>query len=141
MELHWSLGSKLGYDAPNLRLHSVRFLERQIAIAADGSWFRTSDGNFADLSRRGSLRRILKALATRSVARQSTTLQDVVEAGWPDERMVADSARTRAHTAIYQLRSLGLRSWLVRRRDGYVLRPTPLICNDDTAGDSPDPSQ
>jgi len=91
---------------------SVLRVERQ------GRWFEI-DGARVDLGRRGALRRILVALATRRD--RGLKQSELVEAGWPGERVLVDAAATRVRVAIATLRQLGLRALLVTRDDGYVL--------------------
>jgi len=75
-----------------------------------------------DLSRRAALRRILFALAERHIARQrGLTPLEVLEAGWPGERMRAESASARVYMAIRRLRALGLEEVLVTTEEGYAL--------------------
>jgi hypothetical protein len=50
-------------------------------------------------------------------------LDELVEAGWPSERIQAEAAASRVYTAIKTLRDLGLGRWLLRRDDGYLLDP------------------
>lgn len=126
MEANWSLGATEPYRLPNYRL-SEPFPIGFITVSADGSWFETQGTARCDLSTRHPLRRILRYIALQSSVGEGTTLREIIEAGWPGERILPTAAATRAHTAVYQLRGMGLRGWLVRRRDGYVLRPTPRI--------------
>ncbi len=46
---------------------------------------------------------------------------ELVTAGWPGERLVAEAAAGRLYAAIATLRRMGLRDWLQRRDDGYLL--------------------
>lgn len=97
-----------------------RWLERDrlIAVASDAStlWL---GGESVDLGRRGAARRILRRLATQPG--QTVASHALIEAGWPDERMRADAARMRLHTAIRTLRKLGLQEVLVTVEGGYRL--------------------
>jgi len=76
-----------------------------------------------DLSRRAALRRILLALAERHARgqRQGLTVGEVLEAGWPGERMRAESASARVYMAIRRLRALGFEEILLTTDDGYAL--------------------
>lgn len=76
-----------------------------------------------DFSRRGPLRRVLVALVEmrlRSVGRPLSA-SDVQEAGWPGEKMFAESAAARVYMAIRRLRELGLGPVLRTVDAGYLL--------------------
>lgn len=75
-----------------------------------------------DLSRRAALRRILLALAGQHArGRSGLALAEVREAGWPGERMRAESASARVYMAIRRLRALGLDEAIVTTDEGYAL--------------------
>jgi hypothetical protein len=86
-------------------------------VLAGGSAGRT----MIDLSRRASLRRILSALAERHARGEGLTHAEVREAGWPGEKMGAESASARVYMAIRRLRALGLDEAIVTTADGYAL--------------------
>lgn len=52
------------------------------------------------------------------------TTEQLVDAGWPGERILPDAARTRLYTAIRSLRRMGLEPVLWSRDGGYLLDPT-----------------
>ncbi len=81
-----------------------------------------------DLSRRAALRRILLALAERH-GQRGLTLAEVLEAGWPGERMRPESASARVYMAIRRLRALGLEEVLVTTEDGYALSSLVRVAN------------
>jgi predicted ATPase/Tfp pilus assembly protein PilF len=90
----------------------------KVIIGEDARWFRIGEGERVDLSKRRAPRLILKKLAEGRVL----TLDEVIAAGWPGERIQPDAAAARAYTAIKTLRELGLGDHLERRDDGYLLR-------------------
>ncbi len=100
-----------------------------IRIASDGRWFDGGDGPRVELGRRGSLRRILHALAQQRLLHPDVGMKqaELVSAGWPGERVLVDAAATRVRVAIATLRQLGLRSVLLTRDDGYVLDASARI--------------
>ncbi len=51
------------------------------------------------------------------------TPDQLVDAGWPGERILPDAARTRLYTAIRSLRRMGLEAVLWSRDGGYLLDP------------------
>ena len=87
------------------------------------------DGRTLDLAKRKNVRLVLVALAEARRARPGIPVSPdaLVGAGWPGERMRADAAQKRLHTAIWTLRSLGLEALLVTREDGYFLDPAVPI--------------
>ncbi|MCA9590801.1 MAG: hypothetical protein KC657_36130 [Myxococcales bacterium] len=96
-----------------------------IVIGPDARWLLLSNGARVEMGRRGPPRRILLALAEARVRRPNTALTaaDLVEAGWPGERMRHASALMRLYTTVRRLRRLGLADVLVTREDGYLLAP------------------
>jgi hypothetical protein len=69
------------------------------------------------------LQRLLERLAERReiAPGESLTVEALVAAGWPGERMLAKAGATRVYTAIASLRRLGLKGMLVRDDRGYRL--------------------
>lgn len=82
-----------------------------------------------DLSRRAALRRILVALVAHHATATSLSTADALAAGWPGERMRAESGTARVYMAIRRLRALGLDAVLLTRDDGYALDPALRIEN------------
>jgi DNA-binding winged helix-turn-helix (wHTH) protein len=96
-----------------------------LTIGEDAKWFRIGEANPIDLSRRRPLTRILWALAK---ARGETLIaSDLIDAGWPGERIVRHAARIRLRVAIATLRSMGLVSHILTTRTGYALPPNVVI--------------
>jgi predicted ATPase len=93
-----------------------------LRVATDAAWFEV-DGERVSLARRGSLRRILQALVAAHATDPNATIDvgALFEAGWPGQRIHADSAAHRVHVAMATLRKLGLGSVLVTRSEGYAL--------------------
>ena len=55
-------------------------------------------------------------------------VDDLVAAGWPDERILSAAAGNRIGVALTSLRKLGLRDILQREGDGYALDPAvPVV--------------
>ena len=92
-------------------------------VSDSGRAFRPPTGELVDLATRGPLRRILSALADQRESAPGEALgrDALVAAGWPGERLVPDAAAGRVYAAVATLRRMGLREWLVRRDDGYLL--------------------
>jgi hypothetical protein len=93
-----------------------------VLVAENGEWFE-SGGKRQDLTRRGSLKRILRALLAASRGDREVALDKdaLLTAGWPGEKLHPDAASKRLRVAIATLRSFGLRDVLRTRDDGYVL--------------------
>ncbi|MCC7538926.1 MAG: AAA family ATPase [Deltaproteobacteria bacterium] len=102
-----------------------------LVIGPDARWFRAPGStDRVELGNRGVARRLLAALADHRVAHAGAPLDlDALrERGWPDERVLSHAAANRIHVALSALRSLGLKSLLLRRTDGYLLDPAvPLL--------------
>ena len=97
-------------------------------IADDGTWFETANGR-VDVARRGAVRRILAALATRraSAPGEALGVDDLFSIGWPGERIPYESQVRRVYTAIWTLRTLGLDGLLLTRDEGYLLDPKQSV--------------
>lgn len=76
-----------------------------------------------DFTRRGALRLILLGLATQRKDHPGTgiSLDEVVELGWPGERVTPEAAASRVYTAIRTLRGFGLDEYLLTSDAGYLL--------------------
>ncbi|HSO37964.1 MAG TPA: AAA family ATPase [Labilithrix sp.] len=96
---------------------------RALSVEDDGRRVVLPDGRAIDLSRRKNVRLVLLALArARRDAPGTPVLPELlVEAGWPGERMRADAATKRLHTAIWTLRTVGLEGLLLTEGEGYLL--------------------
>lgn len=97
-----------------------------LAVSASARAFRVPGGEPVDLSTRRAPRRILAALADHreSYPGLSLTLEELLEAGWPGERLLPEAGATRVYTAVATLRRMGLKPYLLRGDDGYLLDPS-----------------
>lgn len=93
-------------------------------------WIRLPGDQVVDLSRRAPMRRVVSALVARRLAEPGRPLgvYDLADAGWPDEKLDAESAAKRLHATLSRLRKLGLEHVLVYDGDGYYLSPD-LACD------------
>ena len=98
---------------------------RALVIEDDGKRVVLPDGATIDLSRRKNVRAILVVLAKarRDHPGRALSPAELLEAGWPGERMRPDAATKRLHTAVWTLRSVGLEPYLLTEGDGYLLDP------------------
>ncbi|HEY4176675.1 MAG TPA: tetratricopeptide repeat protein [Kofleriaceae bacterium] len=94
-------------------------------VRSDGSQFRAPGAQDVDLSKRHPLRRIVAALAHQRVTAPGDTLgfDELLAAGWPDERIAQAAALNRLHVALTTLRKLGLRDLLLSGERGYMFDP------------------
>jgi hypothetical protein len=98
---------------------------RGLVLESNGTRAVLPDGRVVDLSRRKNVRLLLVALAgaRRDAPGVIVTPEALLEAGWPGQRMRADAATKRLHTAIWTLRSLGFEGLVLTEGDGYLLDP------------------
>jgi tetratricopeptide (TPR) repeat protein len=97
----------------------------RLELPDDARWFRLAPNEAVDITRRPALRGILRSLCDQRLARPGIPLRvdDVLEAGWPGERMSPDSGARRVYVTINRLRKLGLGELLLTMGDGYMLAP------------------
>lgn len=104
----------------------------QLSLSHDAVSFQGASGLLdlpgseqVDLSARQPLRRIVIALIEQRLTQPGASLsQDqLIEAGWPGERMTPFAAQNRLKVALSTLRKLGLRELLLRDELGYHLDP------------------
>jgi predicted ATPase/Tfp pilus assembly protein PilF len=111
----------------------------ELAIASDGRGFTRAGRAPVNLQRRGALSRILRALVDRRPLSATTALSidALLGAGWPGERVEPEVGATRVYNAIQRLRRLGLDGVLITRDDGYLLDPAVPIAVDPTLTPEP----
>lgn len=116
--------------------YALRVLEaayrRQAALGeyalvdSDGRWFQPAGGERVDLRHRVPLQRLLSALIQRRMHApdEPVPVEELIRAGWPDERAVTKAAKNRLHVAVTTLRKSGLDPHLVHSARGYHLART-----------------
>ncbi len=92
----------------------------RISVAPGASRFRI-DGQTVALAARPLLARLLWRLVQGTLDGGSTSSEELVSAGWPDERLPRRIGKTRLYVALAELRKLGLRDALESDRGGYRL--------------------
>jgi len=100
-----------------------------LEVGPNVAWFRIGRGKKIDLRQRRALRLLLGKLiaAARESPGRGLSVHELVEAGWPGEKILPDAAVSRVYTSIKTLRHLGLRDLLVHGEDGYVLDPATRV--------------
>lgn len=128
-ELQAQLSASLDLRFAARMLDSDRRPERRapptLRVEALADRFCLNDQTWVDLRKRGAMRRMLHALAEarRQAPGKALDAATLVQAAWPDERLLASAASTRLRVAISTLRKLGLRDVLLTRNEGYLLSP------------------
>jgi predicted ATPase len=132
-----------GAGSPALRSWDVRFALRLFArrashkalaagdgvlVSRDGAWFEVA-GERVSL---GKFRSLALLLACLAIARdrmpgRAISVDDLLAAGWPNERVKASAGANRVHVALAKLRRLGLRDALRREADGYLLHESAVV--------------
>jgi predicted ATPase len=106
------------------------FPAEALLVCARGRWFRAPHGASVPIDRWQALQNLVVKLAERReiAPGESLSVEDLVAAGWPGERILPKAGATRVYTALSTLRRLGLREVLVRGGKGYMLKPNvPLV--------------
>ncbi|MBI5535776.1 MAG: FHA domain-containing protein [Deltaproteobacteria bacterium] len=104
-------------DAPALR------------VADDASWFQPGDGDRVNIGRRGALMRVLSRLVEVRLQSPGSglSMDAIISAGWPGEKMQYEAATARVYTTVQRLRTLGLQPILQTHDGGYRLDPAVRV--------------
>ncbi len=89
------------------------------------TWFAIDDEPVIDLSRRRVVRALFAELVRQRLNDPASpvSVQQLIQAAWPGQKFVGDSAANRVYVAIAALRNLGLGDLLQTRSGGYMLEP------------------
>jgi predicted ATPase len=98
-----------------------------LRIGREGEWMELPGEERVDLSRRGPLRRLLVALAKAHDSKTTLSVFDLVDAGWPEEKIQPDAAAGRVYAAVRTMRKLGLEPFLLTRDEGYLFDPDSRV--------------
>lgn len=107
--------------------------EREVLhVGKDTSSFRLGARAEVDLRRKRATRLMMRALVDKRVAfpGELLSVDALVQATWPGERILPHAALSRAYVTVLMLRNLGLRSVLLQREGGYYLDPNVEIVVD-----------
>ncbi len=96
--------------------------ESVLVLGQGGAWFELG-GQRHDMRRRHTARRVLMALVEQQRQHPGRRLshEQLIELGWPGERISPESASGRLRVLIHGLRSMGLRDALLTQEGGYAL--------------------
>lgn len=96
-----------------------------LTISEDAALVRTPIGSRIELDRRRNVRLVLKALVDRHASNPGDPLSvdDLLAAGWPGEKVLREAGASRVYVALGTLRKLGLRDAIKSRDGGYLLDP------------------
>lgn len=128
------------YTVPGLYLTRLDFIAQNIAerlshaghvlrIDREGRKFQIDLGEIHDMSRKGVARKILLELAQahHQNPRRALSVTDVIDVGWPHEKISHEAALTRVYTTMNRLRALDLTDILITQDDGYALESSVQI--------------
>jgi tetratricopeptide (TPR) repeat protein len=96
-----------------------------LVIADDARDVRAPSGAVLSLAQRRAPRLILLRLVEERdrAPGHPLTVDQLLEAGWPGERVLPDAGASRVYVALGTLRKLGLREVILSRDGGYLLDP------------------
>lgn len=121
---------------------SLRVLERHVAeleagpppdalsVHRQGEWLKAPGADATDLRAHKATRRLLVRLARarHEAPGRGLSLAELREAGWPGEAMGEQAAENRVQVALAQLRKGGLKRWLLKTDDGWLIDPAVPLC-------------
>jgi len=99
-----------------------------LCLSPSVSWYRAPGGPIVDLRDKATLKRLLRTLVvTRLRGESPRSLDQLIAALWPRERIIPQAAANRCYVAITQLRKSGIGSLLMRGAAGYQLDPQVAV--------------
>jgi hypothetical protein len=126
----------LGHGAPKPPAARAQApAEPALLVDHEGRWFRVRGQERVELAHRKTLARVFAALVAqrRSAPGVASSMAELLAAGWPEERVLERAGANRVHVALTTLRKLGLREWLLRRDEGYLIDPEADVRVSDSA--------
>lgn len=96
-----------------------------LLVGPEARWFRAPAGAWQDVRSRRPLRLLMLCLTERLRAQpgRGVSVDELVDAGWPDEKVQRDAGSNRVYVALNKLRKMGLDGILLRDDSGYYLDP------------------
>jgi len=103
--------------------------EGRVTVHRAGHWFAVDGGEPTSLMSRQPLRRILKAVVDSHVetGEPGQSVDELIEAGWPDAYVTDDAGKNRVYTAVRTLRDMGLEDYLITGDQGYCFAPSVAV--------------
>jgi predicted ATPase len=100
-----------------------------LVVGSEARWFRLNGGKPVLLLKARAARLVLSRLVRLRIDApgRALTLDELFEAGWPDQRIPRSAAANRVYVTLTKLRQLGLGSILQSRDDGFLLDPTVVV--------------
>src|SRR5690606_25430945 len=113
-----------------------------LTIGPEGMWFQLGgpdrDRKRVSLEKHRVLPRLLCCLASHHAASSGPIPADqLIAAGWPEEKILPGAASQRLRVAISTLRKLGLADAVLHRDGGYFLDPAILVRSEMSSTHSP----
>jgi len=100
-----------------------------LEVEAEGRWFVPPRGARIRCGRRPIMRRMLVALVEARIRAPGRALDrtELLEVGWPGERMIETAAKRRVQVMMSRMRELGLRGVLQTTDAGYRIDPRCVV--------------
>lgn len=95
--------------------------EETTIVSASGAWIESPLHERTRTALGPSLRRMLALLLAnhRTEPGRTSSTWELLEAGWPDEKVLPDAGANRVYAAVKRLRNMGLRGVIERHDEGY----------------------
>jgi hypothetical protein len=106
-----------------------QFSADALVVGPQCTWYQTPQHKRYDFRRRAAPKRILDRLVQQHLDSPGKRLEvyELIEAGWPDERIQSEAAENRLWVTLATLRKLGLREYIDKDEKGYCLDPSLQI--------------
>jgi tetratricopeptide (TPR) repeat protein len=117
------VGDGISIGAPRVR--ASEGARSELVVHREVYWFESRAGRRVPCRKRKVTRAILMKLVAQRIDSpgRALTAGDLLEAGWPGERILPQAAMNRLYVMLTKLRQLGLRDVLLATDDGYLLDP------------------
>jgi hypothetical protein len=100
-------------------IREAELTEEVTIVSASGAWIESPGSKRVELG--PSLRRMVALLLERHRTQPGRTSStwELLDAGWPGEKVLPDAGANRVYAALKRLRNMGLRNVIERSEDGY----------------------
>ena len=112
-------------SGPRVLPSSLAVGRERLRMEGEGRWFEVGEQERVDLSRKRTLRPLLRALvdASRLHPGEAMSVDAVFSSVWGGELCLPDARKNRVYVAVAALRKMGLSEVILTRGDGYLLLP------------------